>query len=185
MQAHGYSATLRFVTDRPAGASRDVEPVFVSLPSGVAFPSETYARAFLGLIRAGEQLHRLLDDDLRTAHGIGLRGYEVLLHLAAFTPEGRAPMTSLTRQTPLSQSRVSRLVAELESRGLVQRTGDERDSRAVVVSLTDAGLQLLRRAQKTHHRGLEQRLFSRLSRAELVQLGELTSRILAEEHADG
>ncbi len=173
------------MTHQPANASRSEEPVFVSVPSGLAVPSRTYARAFLGLIRAGEQLDRLLDAELRETHGIGLRGYEVLLHLAVFTPDRRAPMTTLTRQTPLSQSRVSRLVAELESRRLVRRSGDERDSRAVVVSLTDEGLRVLREAQQTHHRGLQQRLFSRLNYEELVQLGELTSRVLADEHADG
>ncbi|MFD2090725.1 MarR family winged helix-turn-helix transcriptional regulator [Blastococcus deserti] len=163
----------------------DREPVFVSLPSGIAFPSKTYARAFLGLIRAGEQLDRLLDADLRAAHGIGLRGYEVLLHLAAFAQDRHTTMTTLTRQTPLSQSRLSRLVAELETRGLVRRTGDERDSRVVVVSLTDEGLQVLRQAQPTHHRGLEERLFSRLTHDELVLLGDLTSRVLADERPIG
>ena len=172
------------MTAQPATAHPGEEPVFVSLPSGVAFPSDTYVRAFLGLIRAGEHLDRLLDADLRAAHGIGLRGYEVLLHLAAFTPDGRAPMTTLIRQTPLSQSRVSRLVADLESRGLTRRTGDDRDSRAVVVSLTDEGLRVLREAQQTHHQGLEQRFFSRLTYDELVQLGELTSRVLADEPTD-
>lgn len=166
--------------EQTAQAPED-EPVFVSLASGVAVPSETYARAFLGLVRAGEELDRSLDAELRSAHGISLRGYEVLLHLAAFAPGRRQPMTALIRQTPLSQSRVSRLVAELEARGLVRRTGDERDSRAVVVALTDEGLRLLRQAQKTHHRGLERRLFSRLSHEELLQLGELTFRLLTDE----
>lgn len=160
------------------GASE--EPVFVSLRSGVRFPSETYARAFLGLIRAGEELERRLDEDLRRAHGIGLRGYEILLHLAAFSSDGQLPMTTLTRQAPLSQSRVSRLVAELEARGLVRRSGDERDSRAVLVSLTDEGLELLRRAQETHHRGLTEGLFSRLSHEELAELGRLTAKLLQE-----
>ena len=173
------------MTPQSAKASRSQEPVFVSLPSGLAFPSTTYARAFLGLIRAGEQLDRLLDAELRATHGIGLRGYEVLLHLAVFTPDRSAPMRTLIRQTPLSQSRVSRLVADLESRGLVRRSGDERDSRAVMVSLTDEGLRVLGEAQQTHHRGLQQRLFSRLNYDELVQLGELTNRVLADEHADG
>ncbi len=161
-----------------AKGTRGDEPPFVVLPSGVAYPSETYARAFLGLVRAGEELDRALDVELRNAHGIGLRGYEVLLHLAAFAPDRRLPMTTLTRQTPLSQSRVSRLVGELEARGLVRRTDDDHDARAVVVSLTDDGLRVLREAQETHHRGLERRLFSRLSPEELVQLGELTSRLL-------
>ena len=173
------------MTPQPANPSRSEEPVFVSLPLGLAFPSTTYARAFLGLIRAGEQLDRLLDAELRATHGIGLRGYEVLLHLAVFTPDRRAPMTTLIRQAPLSQSRVSRLVAELESRGLVRRSGDERDSRAVVVSLTDEGLRELRDGQQPHHRGLQQRLLSRLNYHELVQRGELPNPVLADEHADG
>jgi DNA-binding MarR family transcriptional regulator len=113
------------------------------------------------------------------AHGIGLRSYEILLHLAAFSPDRRLPMSTLTRQTPLSQSRLSRLVADLEAGGLVRRSDDHDDGRVVVVSLTDEGLRVLRQAQETHHRGLERRLFSRLSRDELVQLGELTSRLLA------
>lgn len=157
------------------------EPVFVSLPSGVTYPSETYARAFLGLVRAGEELERRLDSDLRRAHGIGLRGYEVLLHLAAFAPGRSLPMTTLTRQAPLSQSRVSRLVGELAARGLVERTGDARDSRAVVVSLTDEGMRVLREAQETHHRGLVDGLFGRLTRQELARLAELTSRLLPDE----
>jgi DNA-binding MarR family transcriptional regulator len=158
--------------------ARGEEPVFVVLPSGVAYPSETYARAFLGLVRAGEELDRALDTDLRKAHGIGLRSYEILLHLAAFSRDRSLPMSTLTRQTPLSQSRLSRLVAHLEAVGLVRRTDDHDDGRVVVVSLTDNGLRVLRQAQETHHRGLERCLFSRLSRGELAQLGELTSRVL-------
>jgi DNA-binding MarR family transcriptional regulator len=157
------------------------DAVFEALPSGVAFPREIYARAFLGLLRAGEELERKLDGDLRRAHGIGLRGYEILLHLAAFAPDRTLPMTTLTRQAPLSQSRVSRLVSELQARGLVRRSGDERDSRAVRVSLTDEGMRVLRQAQETHHRGLVERLFSRLSHDELVQLAGLTSRLLAND----
>ncbi len=165
----------------PQGA----KPHFVVLRSGLSFPAEPYARAFLGLVRAGQELDRSLDADLRRGHGLSLRGYEVLLHVAAFSPGHRLPMTTLSRQTPLSQSRVSRLVADLEARHLVHRIGDDRDARAVVVSITDEGLRVLREAQETHHRGLEEHLFSRLSREELVQLGELTSRLLDQEGGEG
>lgn len=47
----------------------------------------------------------------------------------------------------------------------------------MVVFLTDEGSRVLREAQSTHHRGLERLLFSRLTHHELVQLGELTSRL--------
>jgi DNA-binding MarR family transcriptional regulator len=156
------------------------EPVFLSTQDGVRYPSGIYARAFLGLLRAGEALARTLDADLRTRHDLTLRGYEVLLHLAAFSPDGRRlAMTQLARQAPLSQSRMSRLVAALEAQGLVRRIAAERDSRAVVVVLTDTGLDMLRRAQDTHHRELTERLFARLTEAEIAELARLTGKLLA------
>jgi DNA-binding MarR family transcriptional regulator len=160
-------------------AGTSAGPVFLSTEHGVRYPSGVYAHAFLGLLRAGEALERALDADLRARHGLSLRGYEVLLHLAAFSTDGRRlAMTQLARQAPLSQSQVSRLVAGLQAQGLVRRIGDERDSRAVVVVLTDTGLDRLRRAQDTHHRGLTQGLFVRLTEAEIAELARLTGKLL-------
>jgi DNA-binding MarR family transcriptional regulator len=158
---------------------------WVERADGIRHPSSTYAKAFLGLVRAGEALDRALDADLRRAHGLGLRAYEVLLHLAAFAPHGRLRITQLTAQAPLSQSRVSRLVAELEARGLVARTTSAGDARGVEVSITDRGLDRLREIQDTHHRGLDERLFSRLSGAEIAQLADLTARILDDPPSSG
>ena len=87
-------------------------------------------------------------------------------------------MNQLTRQAPLSQSRVSRLVAELEREGFVTREADERDSRAVKVIITDDGLTMLRKAQETHHEGLQRHLFSRLTRTEITQLATVTKKLL-------
>ncbi len=145
---------------------------------GIRYPSSSHAAAFLNLLRAAERLERTLDAELRRGHGIGLRGFEVLLHLGAFSPDGRLPMTQLSRQAPLSQSRMSRLVAELEREGLVGREADEHDSRAVRVGITDEGLALLREAQETHYSGLERHLFSRLTRAEITQLANVTKKLL-------
>jgi DNA-binding MarR family transcriptional regulator len=145
---------------------------------GIRYPSPTHAAAFLGLVRAAEHLERTLEAELRRGHGIGLRGFEVLLHLGAFSPDGRLPMTQLTRQAPLSQSRMSRLVAELEREGLVSREVDERDTRAVNVAITEDGLAMLRNAQETHYGGLQRHLFSRLTRAEITQLANVTKKLL-------
>lgn len=137
------------------------------------------AKAFLGLVRAGEQLARELDAELLAAHGLSLRGFEVLLFLAVFSPDGHRRMTELAEQAPLSQSRVSRLVAELETRGLVQRSAVADDARGVQVAITDRGRQLFAAAQRTHLDGLDRRLFSRLTDAETAQLARLTAKILA------
>jgi DNA-binding MarR family transcriptional regulator len=158
----------------------DPGPVFLAGRHGIRYPAHTYAQALLGLVRAGEELERRLDADLRRTHGIGLRGFEVLLHLAVFSPDGSLRMTELAQQAPLSQSRVSRLVAELEAQGFITRLPDEADSRAVQVAITDRGVEKLREAQETHHRGLETHFFSRLSRAEIGHLARITRKLLTD-----
>lgn len=160
-------------------APQHEEPFLIEQPNGVKHPSTTHARAFLGLVRAAEALDRGLDLDLRSRHGLGLRAFEVLLHLAAFSPAGSLRMTELTAQAPLSQSRVSRLVAELEARGLVSRAVFEGDSRSVLVTITERGLEVLRLAQDTHYAGLQERLFAHLSWADVTALARLTETVLA------
>lgn len=173
MRAHG----------SPANLSTVEEPFLVERPDGVKYPSPMHARAFLGLVRAGDALDRGLDADLRAAHGLSLRGFEALLHLAAFSPSGSLRMTQLTAQAPLSQSRVSRLIAELEARGLVSRSAFEGDNRGVLVAITEKGLDTLRQAQHTHYTGLRDRLFVHLSWADITTLAKLTATILAANEA--
>jgi DNA-binding MarR family transcriptional regulator len=164
-------------------ARREVNGV-VQRPDGLRYLSPVRAQALLGLIRAGESLDRELDAELVRAHGVSLRAFEVLLFLAVFSPDGQLRMTDLIAHTPLSQSRVSRLVAELEQRGLVRRLLAEQDRRGVLVSITDQGVETFRAAQDTHLAGLEQRLFSRLSEREIAQLAAITSKLLAGDDGD-
>lgn len=147
---------------------------------GIPYLPPVHAAAFLNLVRAADHLERTLDAELRRGHGIGLRGFEVLLHLGAFSPDGRLPMVQLNRQAPLSQSRMSRLVTELERERLVSREPDEHDTRAVAVTITDQGLDRLREAGETHYSGLQRHLFSRLTREELAELARLTDKLVVD-----
>lgn len=163
------------------GVTREVNGV-VYRSDGLKHLSPVRAAALLGLIRAGETLDRRLDAELVRTHGISLRAFEVLLFLAVFAPDRQLRMTDLIAQTPLSQSRVSRLVAELEARGLVRRSSADADRRGVLVTITDRGVQTFKAAQDTHLADLERRLFSRLTDEEIGQLAAITAKILA---ADG
>jgi DNA-binding MarR family transcriptional regulator len=144
---------------------------------GLKHLSPTYAAAFVGLTRAGEMLARELDDDLRRHHDLSLRAFEVLLFLAAFAPEGSMTITELTVKAPLSQSRVSRLVADLETRGLVARCASDTDARSAPIAITETGERLFRVAQETHLAGLHDRLFGVLSETEIRQIGRITAKI--------
>jgi DNA-binding MarR family transcriptional regulator len=155
-------------------------------PDGLKLLTAERAAAFLGLLRAGETLARELDAELERDHAIGLREFEVLLFLAVFSPDGRLRMVDLTDWSPLSQSRMSRLVAELEERHLVTRTTSSDDRRGVEVAITPKGIRKFTEAQEDHLAALERRLFAHLSDKEVNQLAELTGRILdAQEAAAG
>lgn len=176
--AHAYNRLrIRGVARLTGPVAAGHEP-FLEAGHGLSHPSPGHARAFLGLLRSAEQLDRALDTELKAAHDLTLRQYEVLLHLAVFAPRGHLRVGELVDQAPLSQSRISRLVAELDGRGLVRRTPAQDDSRAVQVTITDAGRQRLREAQPTHHQGLQHWLFSRLSSRDITDLGRITGKVL-------
>lgn len=83
----------------------------------------------------------------------------------------------LVDEAPLSQSRVFHLVAEVDAQGLVARASAPDDARGVDVTITDAGLETFRKAQEAHLADLDQRLFSRLTWAEVTQLAAITAKL--------
>ncbi|QBI19888.1 MarR family transcriptional regulator [Egibacter rhizosphaerae] len=159
------------------------EPLVVERADGLKHLPPTRAHAFLGLVRAGTALSRDLSARLEARHGLSLHAFEVLLHLAVFSPDGRLGLRQLVEQAPLSQSRVSRMVARLEADGLVTREHDPDDARGVDVAITDAGVDVFRRAQETHLADLDERFFSRLSWDDITRLATITEKLLADEDA--
>lgn len=175
MRTHATCGIVPFMADSPGSAPRPVAT------GGPRLFSEQQANAFLGLIRAGATLERALDRGLASEHGIGLHEFEVLLFLASASPDHTMPMTELRRRTPLSQSRVSRVVSGLEAEGLVRRETDPTDSRAIDVVLTPQGMATFEAAQPRHHQDLHEHLFSILTDVEIRQLAALTTKILEAE----
>lgn len=157
------------------------EPLFVERPDGLKHLPERRTLAFIGLVRAGSLLARRLDMNLQQAHQLSLPVFEVLLHLAVLSPDGSLRLNQLVAQAPLSQSRMSRLTAELEGRGLVRRIAADDDGRGVVVSITDAGLACFKAAQETHLHDLDRQLFSRLSWEDVRRLADITLRLLDDD----
>ena len=62
---------------------------------------------------------------------------------------GPCRITEIAEQERISQPTVTAMVMRLEQRGLVERGSDPADGRAVLVSITDAGRELLRRRRQT------------------------------------
>ncbi len=65
--------------------------------------------------------------------------------LATLQRSGPARLTELATAEGVSQPSMTALIARLAGQGLVERAADPRDGRAVVLTLTDAGADLLAR----------------------------------------
>jgi DNA-binding MarR family transcriptional regulator len=97
----------------------------------------------------------------------------------AEAPSRRLRMTELADAVLLSRSGVTRLVDRLEKSGLVARCPVESDGRGVAAELTDAGLNRLRTASRTHLSGVVRHFVAQLDEEDLCAL-ERISRRLAE-----
>jgi DNA-binding MarR family transcriptional regulator len=146
-------------------------------PEGLKYFAPGRGLAWLGLLQAHAELTRSLDAELHADHGISLSGYEMLSRLA-HCPDGRMRMSDLAQATKLSLSRVSRLMDQLETRGLVARRSCDSDSRIVYAAIEPAGRNLVRAAQETFFAVVDERFFGRLSCAEVEQLGTLLERLV-------
>jgi len=130
--------------------------------------------AWESLYRAQVTVFRQLRADFPDGE-VSLTEYDVLFNLYR-QPERRARIRDLTPQLLLSQPSVSRLIERLETRGLVQRTGDPGDARGTLVALTDAGVEVFRRVGAEHSAWIADRM-SVLTPDELRTLTELTTKL--------
>ena len=128
--------------------------------------TETELRAWQALLHAHHHVTRRLDADLRQEHGLSFGDYDVLLRLARAT-EGCMRMTELADRVMLSPSGLTRVVDRLVKDGLVRRDRFEGDARVMLVGLTDDGRRLLRRAARTHLRGIREHFTGRLGEPQL------------------
>jgi DNA-binding MarR family transcriptional regulator len=102
-------------TDRPTPAQDDHEAI-----AGEVFRAATAFNGFQSQLR----------------RALSLNAHEQLA-IGALWAHGALTMTELGARIPLSRAAVTTLVDRLEAEGLVQRRGDERDRRRIVVDLTD------------------------------------------------
>jgi DNA-binding MarR family transcriptional regulator len=103
------------------------------------------------------------------------REYGVLYALSS-APEGLR-ITELGADVLLTQPGMSRLVARLETRGLVQRVADPEDARAFRIRLTAKGVATQRRIGRAHARHVAEAMTRNLDREELEQLLDLCRRL--------
>ena len=120
-------------------------------------------RAFL---TAHARITRRLDEELRAEHDLSLAEYDALLTIAD-APDRRIRMRQLADRVILSKSGVTRLIDRLVLDGLVERRACASDARGAEAVLTQVGLDRLRRASRTHVRGIEEHFLAAVDASDL------------------
>ena len=105
-----------------------------------------------------------LNRRLRAASG-GL-SHGLLSALATVNGEGPLRLAELAAIEQVSAPSTTRLVAELETQGLVARQSDPLDGRAILISITDHGKETVLRARSARATMIEQ-LFGNLEKGEV------------------
>lgn len=132
-------------------------------------------------------LARLVDTSVGQDLGLSSRQWRVLVMLNRLGPSTSG---AVARMASLDHSQVSRASFELAAKGLVEQAGDPADRRRQVLSLTPAGVAVLRQGLGGSQER-ERRLRARLGEADYAALGRALAalteeaRAMLEERRDG
>jgi DNA-binding MarR family transcriptional regulator len=134
-------------------------------------------RLWRNLMRLNGALPRLLEADLVRGAGLSLSEFAILLVLTEAGSAGRR-MSDLAHAGRLSPSRATRVVAELERRGLVAKSQSESDARGNVAVATPAGRKALRAAYPIQVERAREILFDHLTPTDVARLADALSEVL-------
>ncbi len=136
--------------------------------------------AWEALYRAQATVFRELSAGLSAVDQLLDNEYSVLYALSV-APHGLR-MTELGEDVLITQTGMSRLVARMEARGLVERADDPEDRRACRIRLTAAGGQLQRRFGAAHARHVAEVMNRALTVAQLETLRDLSRALVDDSH---
>jgi DNA-binding MarR family transcriptional regulator len=123
----------------------------------MAVPETDLVAEWRALVERHARTMSSLERRLEHEHGLGVSEYEVLERLAA-ADDGKRRMQELADAVHLSQSALSRVVARLETDGLVTRGMCPEDRRGITACLTDGGRERYEAARPTHRAVLAETL---------------------------
>ena len=109
-------------------------------------------------------------------HGISFTEFQVMARLDS-VPDQTMRRIELAESVGLSASGVTRLLAPMEKRKLVQRQANKRDARVSLVQLSDMGEQLFKDALTTYEHTTAT-FMQALDGEQLKQMNELTEKLL-------
>ncbi|MCX4097952.1 MarR family winged helix-turn-helix transcriptional regulator [Nocardia sp. alder85J] len=108
--------------------------------------------------------------------GLSMPDYEIMVALSA-APGGRLRARDLAAEICWDKSRLSKHLARMDARGLVERAPAADDARGISVCLTEHGRDALHRAAPNHVELVRELFVDELSADESVLLRTLSERV--------
>jgi DNA-binding MarR family transcriptional regulator len=131
----------------------------------------------VAVLKADSRVAQTIERALAEA-GLTLPQFNILMELAA-VEGGALPLYELNRRLISTPPNTSWLSAKMETAGLVTKTRDSRDSRVVIMAITDQGWRMLEHAAPLVFTA-EQRLLAEYSTDELRTLADLLGRLVEQ-----
>ncbi|HUC15950.1 MAG TPA: MarR family winged helix-turn-helix transcriptional regulator [Acidimicrobiales bacterium] len=130
------------------------------------------------VMRIVKTLPRYLDSDLIRGAGLTASDYTTIMHLSE-APNRELRMADLASATDLSASRMTRLVDDLQSRGLVTKTASSSDARGNVARLTPRGMAKLKSAWPVHLASVRRRFLDCIDAAAVERVAKALAGVAA------
>ncbi|WP_216379121.1 MarR family winged helix-turn-helix transcriptional regulator [Arcanobacterium phocae] len=140
-------------------------------------------QAWRNFLRGQATVHDAVNHDGLESFGLALHEFEVLVRLAE-EPEQQSRMSSLATGLVHSRSRLTHTVARLEKAGYVQRFQCPHDRRGIFCRLTEEGQEKLESATPQHIESLRRHFLDKLSREELLTIGEIFAKLIDDEETE-
>jgi DNA-binding MarR family transcriptional regulator len=139
--------------------------------SGVPELDDEQLAAWRAFLNAHARVTRAIGSELAEAGLPDLAWYDLLWTL--YRQPGRSlRVKELANEVVLSPTAMSRFVDRVEAAGCVRREPDPQDRRALQVTLTGEGVELLRRMWPVYKRGIERHFAAHLDGSSLREMLE-------------
>ena len=132
--------------------------------------------AYFALMEVSSLLQYAVDEHLRADGDLSYVQFQILARLAD-APGGRLRMTDLADGVVYSRSGLTYQAGLLDKRGLITRAPSPDDERSVVVTVTDAGRDLVAHVLPGHVDRVRELLFEPMTGADLTVLGDVLRRV--------
>ncbi|MEY9908371.1 DNA-binding MarR family transcriptional regulator [Catenulispora sp. MAP12-49] len=132
--------------------------------------------AYFALMEVSSLLQYAVDEHLRADGDLSYVQFQILARLVD-APEGRLRMTDLADGVVYSRSGLTYQAGLLEKRGLITRSSSPDDERSVIVTVTDAGRELIAHVLPGHVDRVRQLLIDPMADEDIATLSAVLGRV--------